>query len=77
MTRQTKVRLCLALFILAATLGLTVLPDQNAVAAPCCSSCDDRQANCEAGIIYTWCGGDPACCEQEVINRCWNWCIDC
>lgn len=77
MKKQTKVRLCMALFVLAVTLGIVGTADQNAIAAPCCDSCDQRQLNCEAGIIYTWCGGDPACCEQEVLNRCWRWCIEC
>lgn len=74
MTRQTKVRLFLTLFILAATVGFTVLPTHNAYALPCCGSCDGAYENCVAGIIYTWCGGDPTCCDTEVWNRCWRHC---
>jgi hypothetical protein len=68
MRRQTLVRLCLALFMLAATLGMVGMTDQNAVAAPCCSSCDARYEACLAGTAHPACGGDPACCDQKVFN---------
>jgi hypothetical protein len=74
MRRQTQVRLCLVLFILAATVSLTVLPAHNAYAVPCCGACDGAYENCVAGVIYTWCAGDPLCCDREVYNRCWRWC---
>ena len=77
MRKQTKIRFCMALVVLALTLGIVGGAEQNAIAAPCCSACDYQQDNCEAGIIYPWCGGDPNCCAQEVANRCWRWCIEC
>jgi hypothetical protein len=76
MARQTRNRLFLALFVLALTLGFTAVADQAATAAPPCSACDYQQESCEAGIIYPWCNCDPVCCDTEVTNRCWRWCIE-
>lgn len=66
MTRQTKVRLCLALFILTATVGLTVLPAHDAYALPCCDQgCGYVYENCLARIAYPECNGDSACCANK------------
>ena len=73
MTSQKKVRLCLMLFLLAAALGLTALPTQNAVAAPCCSSCDARFNACLQGFYAPQCGGDPWCCDQAT-DSCYRFC---
>ena len=73
MTSQKKVRLGLMLFLLAAALGLTALPTQNAVAAPCCSSCDGRFNACLQGIYAPQCGGDFSCCDQAT-DSCYRYC---
>ena len=73
MKRQTRVRLCLALFVLAATLGLVGTAEQNAYAAPCCTDCDGRFNACLAGYLYTYCGGDYSCCDQAT-DSCYRYC---
>jgi hypothetical protein len=73
MKRQTLVRLCLALFVFAATLGIVGMADQNANAMPCCSDCDARYENCLAGFLYPECGGDEGCCGAKVAS-CWLHC---
>lgn len=50
-------------FIVASS-DLTV---RQTAAAPCCSSCEEQEADC-----YTL--PDPGPCVQEVYRRCWRWC---
>lgn len=67
MAKRTKVRLCLALFILAVALTIVGIPaPQSAFALPCCDqACGYIYDNCVAGYIYPVCGGDPACCANK------------
>lgn len=74
MTRQTRVRAFSVIVLLVALVGILATPaTQNAYAAPCCSSCDYREAACLNGTLYLECGGDGACCFNKVAN-CWRWC---
>jgi len=68
MSRQTRVRLCLAMFILTVTMGLAFLPNHDAEAAPCCTWCDATYEGCLAGTYYPVCGGNEACCAQKTAS---------
>jgi hypothetical protein len=63
------VRLCFAVFVLMAALGLVAVGEQSAEAAPCCSSCDAIFFGCLSGYPYPQCGGDVWCCDQST-----DWC---
>lgn len=74
MTRQTRVRLFSLLVLLGVLAGILVTPaEQNAYAAPCCSSCDLRYEGCLVGTYYAYCNCDPVCCDAAVAN-CYSWC---
>lgn len=73
MKKQTRMRLCFASLVLAASLGFTGLTEQGAVAAPCCSSCDARFNACLQGILYPECGGDYSCCDAKT-DSCYRFC---
>ena len=63
-----------ALAITAILTGVLLLTPEEAVAAPCCDTCDIRLENCLAG-----CGGLPICedrCEFRA-ETCFNNCIEC
>lgn len=75
MTRRTTVKLCMALFILAVTLGIVgISPNsQNAYALPCCIPCHEGYAECRNGELFPECGGDTACCKshfQACLSNC-------
>ena len=60
-----------ALAITAILTGVLLFAPEEAVAAPCCSSCDTILENCEVD-----CDGDPAClddCWDKAFN-CYRWC---
>lgn len=40
---------------------------QQAGAAPCCSSCEERE-------VYCYSLPDPQPCLDENFRRCWRWC---
>ena len=66
MKRQTKVRLCFAILVLAATLGFTGIPPQEALAIPCCDqSCSYIYDNCINGLVYPTCARNPTCCANK------------
>jgi hypothetical protein len=73
MKRQTLMRLCLALFLLAATLGIVSMADRSADAAPCCTWCDATYEGCLTGMYYPECGGSSACCDQKTAG-CYSHC---
>ena len=57
-----KTRLiAVALVAVALLASGALLGHDEALAAPCCSWCDNGLTNCEDG-----CGGDPAC-----LDACW------
>ena len=75
MTRQTRIRLFSLLVLLGVLVGVLATPvTENAYAAPCCSSCDNRELACIQGTLYPECGGNHDCCFSKVAN-CWNWCL--
>jgi hypothetical protein len=73
MKRQTMVRLCLAMFLLASVLGFG-FGGSEANAAPCCTFCDSKLYWCLQGqYYYTYCNGDYSCCDQAV-DSCYRYC---
>ena len=48
MAKLTRIRLCLALIILAAVLGVGGISPQNAEAAACCEDCQSGYDDCLA-----------------------------
>lgn len=72
MSRTDKLRLLRKLTMLVVLLaGFVVASSDLNVrqtgAAPCCSSCESREAYC-----YTL--PDPWPCIEENDRRCWRWC---
>ena len=54
-----------------AGVGSATLGKQEAVAMPCCSSCDINWQAC-----YNNCNGDPTCqynCDTKA-DKCWSYC---
>lgn len=76
MTRQTRVRLFAVLVLLVALTGILATPgdQQAAVAAPCCSFCENSFFSCiNNGYPYPECGGDIGCCDAKTEN-CFRYC---
>ncbi|HEV8580836.1 MAG TPA: hypothetical protein VGX68_17360 [Thermoanaerobaculia bacterium] len=69
MKRQTLMRLCFAMLMLATTVGLAAVSEQGVDAAPCCSTCDGLYYGCLGGSSYPECACDPWCCDQST-----EWC---
>jgi hypothetical protein len=87
MEKRNRMRLGMALLILAITLAIVGLPDRSAYAGcgispacsgwnvcPRCENCEAREQACLDGFIRPECGGDPSCCAAAV-SACYNCCI--
>jgi len=63
-----------AVVITGLLTAVVLFAPQEAVAAPCCDSCDVRLANCLAG-----CGGLPLCEDRCFLRAetCFENCIEC
>ena len=87
MEKRNKMRLSMALLILALTVVFVGLPDQQAYAGcgispacsgwnvcPRCELCEGRELACLDGVIRPDCGGDPSCCSAAV-SSCYQCCV--
>lgn len=71
MTRQTRIRLFFVLILVGLVAGVlaTPTPQQNAYAAPCCSSCDLQDDACMAGTLwFSFCHAMEPCCANHAAN---------
>ena len=77
MRKQTRIRLCLALFMLAVAAGIVGLPSApEAVARPCCQECDANFFACTSDTANGPCYGDFTCCHNQ-SSFCYNHCVRC
>ena len=76
MTKATRVRLCLALFVLAVIAGVVgVTSAPEAYAIPCCQTCDAQVAACRNDPANP-CAGNYFCCLNQ-SSFCYNHCTRC
>jgi hypothetical protein len=75
MRRQTRIRLCFVLVLVGLLAGIfaTPTPQQNAYAAPCCSSCELQYDACLAGTHWTICHATDPCCSNHAAS-CYSVC---
>ena len=76
MTKRTKARLGLALFVLAVIAGVVGVPAApEALAIVCCQECDAQVAACRNDPANP-CAGNFFCCFNQ-SSFCYNHCTRC
>lgn len=77
MTKSTRIRLFLALFVLAVTAGVMGFASApEALAIPCCQECQAQVSACANAPGSSPCFGDFFCCLNQ-SSFCFNHCTRC